>query len=93
MNALVDLINAAFTLLILGALVHWVINTFFASSFNPEVMRVRDFLNKIFNPYLEKIRQNVRPIALADGRLIDLSPFILILGLWLAQSIIRALLS
>jgi uncharacterized protein YggT (Ycf19 family) len=70
----------------LGAVVHWVFE-YWVSSYRPEIMRIKAFLDRIYLPILDTIRRIIRPITLSDGRQADFSHLILILAIMLIRRI------
>lgn len=86
MNPLLKLILLALNLLILGAIIHWILG-FFQNSFRAEVVKTREFLDKIFAPMLGIIQNYVPQIKLQDGRAVDLSHLILIVALALGKKL------
>jgi uncharacterized protein YggT (Ycf19 family) len=74
-------------LLTLGAVVHWVFE-YWVSSYRPEILRFKAFLDRIYLPILDTIRRFIKPFTLSDGRQADFSHLILILAIMLIRRIL-----
>jgi len=87
MGSVVWLINTVIQLyiyaLIIGAVLSWLVAFGVINLHNQFVYSVNDFLRRITDPALDKIRRYVRPL---NG--VDLSPIILILALMFIQRLI-----
>ncbi len=79
MSPIAKLFVLALNLLMLGAVIHWVLVTFFQSSFKQEVLKTREFLDKIYVPFIEAIHSFFKPaIQLQDGRQLDFTHLVIL---------------
>jgi len=66
-------------LLILGLFIHWIFG-FIKSPLYPNLENIRKFLNSIYGPVLDLIKNKLKPIIkVGDRNYLDLSPLILII--------------
>ena len=80
------LIRAYIWVIIIGVILSWLINFQVVNSYNRFVFLVQDLTNRLTEPALGPIR---RFLPTLGG--IDISPIILILGLWFLEMVIDAL--
>lgn len=72
-------IGIFFNVLMLGLIIHWILG-FIKSSPYSQIEKARSFLNNIFNPFLDLIKNKINPIVkMQDGNAIDFSPLILLI--------------
>ena len=93
MSPLASLIRFVFNLLIFGLIAHWILGMFFRESYRPEVMRIRQILNQIYEPMLNKVRGFSGQLRLGEGAGIDFSPAILIVLMLIARFIATMIFS
>lgn len=84
MSPLYSLVSFVVSVLIWGAILHWILG-FFRMSYHPLVNNVLSFLDRVYGPMLDPIRQKVPGLRLSDGREIDFSHLILIVLLAIAR--------
>jgi YggT family protein len=87
MLILAQIIHRLFQLMILVVFVQSLL-TYFMSPFDPVRMKVDRFVE----PFLRPIRRYVRPVGSPERGMFDLSPLILILGLYLLDFLIGRIL-
>jgi len=92
MNPIYNLISLVITVLIWGAIIHWILG-FFRMSYHPVVTNVLNFLDRIYEPMLDPIRRNIPPLRLSDGRAIEFSPLILIILLVITRKVAAFILT
>ncbi len=80
MKPIVQLLDLALKLFVLGLLVQMVLSWFRS----PRTRKVEAFLRRVYDPVLRPIRQVVKPITLntSPPTSVDLAPLILILLIW-----------
>lgn len=83
---LVMLIELYTWVIILTVVVSWLVIFDVLNTKNKIVYRICDFLNRITNPVMLRVRRFVPPIG---G--MDLSPLVVLLGLWLLKAILFSL--
>ena len=75
-------------ILIMGLFIHWIFS-FIKTTQHSQVEQIRAFLNKIYNPFLELIRNKIKPLLkLNDGKYLDFSPLILFIGLVIIRRLV-----
>jgi len=85
---MVELISLLFNMLILGLIVHWILS-FIKSTQYSQIEKVRSFLDKIYDPLLDLIKDKIKPvIKMQDGRHLDFSSMILLVIFALARKLI-----
>ena len=74
--------------LILGLFIHWILS-FIKSTQYSQVEQIRAFLNKIYNPFLELIKNKIKPLLkISDGKYLDFSPLILFIALIIVRRLV-----
>jgi|SaaInl8_200m_RNA_FD_contig_123_6476_length_2473_multi_4_in_2_out_0_5 uncharacterized protein YggT (Ycf19 family) len=74
--------------LVLGLFIHW-ISGFIKSTQYPQVERIRGFLNKIYTPLLELIKNKANPvIKMSSGKYFDFSPLVLFISLIIIRQLV-----
>ncbi len=91
MNPIYSLISFFISILIWGAIIHWILS-FFRMSYHPVVTNVLNFLDRFYEPMLDPIRERVPPLRLSDGRAIEFSHLILIVLLAIARKVAQVIL-
>ncbi|MFX0135586.1 MAG: YggT family protein [Candidatus Hodarchaeota archaeon] len=82
------LLSFSLNILILGLFIHWILG-FIRSTQYSQVEQIRAFLNKIYNPFLELIRNKIKPLLkISDGKYLDFSPLILFIGLVIIRRLV-----
>lgn len=76
-----------FTLVLLAWIVLSYIVVFGRVAFDHPIRKAYEFLSRIIEPVLKPIRAVVPPVRVG-GAALDLSPLILIVGLWLISAIL-----
>ena len=83
-----NLITFLFTLLILGLIVHWTLS-FIKSTKYSQIAKARNYLDKIYGPFLDIIRSKIKPIInMRNGKELDLSPGILLILLAILRKLV-----
>jgi uncharacterized protein YggT (Ycf19 family) len=81
------IIGLFFDVLILGLIVHWVLG-FIRSSQYDQVEKVRVFLDKVYSPFLDVIKNKIKPLVKRpDGNQLDFSPLIFLVILAIARKL------
>lgn len=82
-----NLITFFFSLLILGLIAHWVL-IFIKSTKYSQIEKARNYLDKIYGPFLDIIKSKIKPIIkMRNGKELDFSPGILLILLAILRKI------
>jgi len=82
------LIAFLLNILILGLFIHWILG-FIKTTQYSQVEQIRVFLNKIYNPFLELIRNKIKPLLkISDGTYLNFSPLILFIVLVIIRRLV-----
>lgn len=84
---LVKLLDIYLWLIIFTVIVSWLVAFDVLNTRNRWVYKICDILNRLTNPVVQRVRRYVPPLG---G--MDLSPMVIIFGIWLLQSLLVAML-
>ena len=89
---MVELISLLFNMLILGLIVHWILGLIKSTQYS-QIEKVRSFLDKIYGPLLDLIKDKIKPvIKMRDGRHLDFSSIILLVIFAIARKLVYFIL-
>lgn len=86
-SILMTLLNIYLWLIIFTVIVSWLVAFDVLNPRNPWVYKMCDILNRLTNPLVQRVRRYVPPLG---G--IDITPMIIIFGIYLLQSLLLMLL-